>query len=179
MNKLRNTLICLFTCGAALASSAAETSSLDSHLEPLRPLLDKTWKGTFKDSKPDKPTVDVARWERALNGKAVRLLHSINDGGYGGETIIIWDEKQKSVVYYYFTTVGYMTTGTMIFKDGKTITSEKVSGSAGGISEVRATSEILPDGGFHVNAEYLKDDKWTPGHEVTYREDASAKVVFK
>jgi hypothetical protein len=32
------------------------------HLEPLRPLLGKTWKGAFSNSKPDNPTVDVARW---------------------------------------------------------------------------------------------------------------------
>jgi len=63
---------------------AAEEAKLESHLEPLRPLLDKTWKGPFKRSTPDKPVVDVMRWERALNGKAVRVLHSVNDGNYGG-----------------------------------------------------------------------------------------------
>jgi hypothetical protein len=53
-------------------------------------LLAKTWKGALKSSEPDKlatanlpearPVVDVMRWERALNGKAIRVLHSINDG---------------------------------------------------------------------------------------------------
>ena len=154
--------------------------SLDSHLEPLRPLLEKTWKGTFKNSKPDKPTVDVARWERALNGKAVRLLHSINDGTYGGETIFVWDEKKQVVSYYYFTTANYMTIGTLTVKDGKFITSETVSGTAGNVTEVRATCELEPDGGFHVISEYMgKDGSWSPGHEVTYRESPDAKVVFK
>ena len=79
---------------------SADTPSLEPHLEPLRPLLDKTWKGTFKDSKPEKPTVDVMHWERALNGKAVRVLHSINEGIYAGETIIMWDENKQSVTYH-------------------------------------------------------------------------------
>ena len=152
--------------------------SLDSHLEPLRPLLGKTWKGAFKDSKPDKPTVDVSRWERILNGKAVRVMHSINEGVYGGETIFVWDEKNKTVAYYYFTTAGFMTTGTATFKDAKVVTRETVSGSADGVTEVRATCEILPDA-FHVKSEYLKNGEWTPGHEVTYHEDASAVVKFK
>src|SRR3954451_17497612 len=98
--------------------------SLDAHLEPLRPLLGKTWKGAFKESKPEKPVVDVTHWERILSGKAVRVMHSLNDGAYGGETIFIWDEKKQTVAYYYFTTAGYMTTGTATFKDGKVITRE-------------------------------------------------------
>jgi hypothetical protein len=165
---------------AAFQSSAlADQPSLNPHLEPLRPLLGKTWKGTFKDSKPEKPTVDVSRWERTLNGQAVRALHSINQGVYGGETIFIWDEKKQSVVYYYFTTAGFMTTGTLEVKGGSIVTREEVQGDAGGVTEVRATSEIRPDGQFHVKAEYLKKGQWELGHEVTYQPDDSVLVVFK
>jgi hypothetical protein len=170
-------VLAFWSAAASLAGS--ETSTLNSHLEALRPLLGKTWKGTFLNSKPEHPTVDVARWERALNGQAVRLTHSINQGVYGGETILLWDEKKKSVVYYYFTTGGFMTTGTMEVKDGKILTHEEVQGDAGGVTEVRSTSEILPAGKFHVKAEYLKNGEWTLGHEVTYEVDESAQVVFK
>ena len=170
-------VLVLFLGWVNLARAEGE-SSLDSHLEPLRPLLGKTWKATFKESKPEKPTVDVARWERILNGKGVRVLHSINEGAYGGETIFMWDEKRQAVAYYYFTTGGFMTTGTATFKDGKVITSEVVSGNANGVTEVRGTSEILPDS-FHVKTEYLKNGEWASGHEATYREDASASVKFR
>jgi hypothetical protein len=169
----------LFFCvGTTVAATAADTT-LDPHLEPLRPLLDKTWRGPFKDSKPDKPTVDIAHWERALNGQAVRMLHSINDGVYGGETIIMWDQKKQSVCYHYFTTAGFKTTGTMSFDKGQVTTHEEVVGSTDGITEVRGTSEIGSDGTFHVKTEYLKNGQWVPGHEVTYRPDPSAQVVFK
>ena len=153
--------------------------AVDPHLEPLRPLLGKTWKGVFKNSKPDKPTVDIMRWERGLNGKAVRVLHSINDGAYGGETIFMWDEKKQAVTYHYFTTAGFMTVGTLSSKGGKLITHEVVSGSAGGVTEVRGTSELLPGGAFCVKTEYLKEGKWEPGREVVYTEDPTAEVVFK
>lgn len=164
---------------AASSALGAESPSLDPHLEALRPLIGKTWKGTFKNSTPEKPIVDVMSCERALNGKAVRSLHSINDGVYGGETIYMWDEKEKTIRYHYFTTAGFMTVGTLTVEDGKWISHEVVKGPSGGVTEVRGTSEVLPDGTLHVKAEHLKGGKWEVGHETTYREDAEAKVVFK
>ena len=164
---------------ATINLSGADQPSLDPHLEPLRLLLEKTWKGTFESGKTEKPTVDVMHWERALNGKAVRILHSINDGDYGGETIVIWNEKDRVLTYHYFTTAGFTTAGTMTVKDGKITTHEVVEGNAGGVTEVRGTSELLPDDTVHVKAEYLKEGDWRPGHEATYRKDPAAKVVFK
>ena len=144
----------------------------------MRGWLGKTWKQQPAEGAAS-GKIDVARWERALNGKAVRILHSINDGEYGGETVATWDDAKKSVVYHYFTTAGFMTTGTMSFEGGKMMSNEKVSGSAGGVSEVRGTAEIAPDGTFRMKTEYFKDGKWQPGRDVTYREDGAAKVVFK
>lgn len=167
------------TFGIALTLAAGDSPALDPHLESLRPWLDKTWKGEFKDSKPDSPKVDIVRWERALNGKAVRILHSLNDGAYGGEAIVRWDEAKQAVTYHYFTTAEFTTKGTMSVKDGKIITHEVVSGNAGGITEVRAEFELRRDGTYLVKAEHLKDGVWSPAREATYREAPTAKVVFK
>jgi hypothetical protein len=176
-------LHCLAILGCGLTVtihlSAADQPSLETHLEPLRPLLEKTWKGTFRSSKPDKQTVDVMRWERALNGKGVRVLHSVNDGSYGGESMFRWDEAKQAVTYHYFTTAGFMTVGSMTFKDGQMISHEVVSGGAGGVSEVRGTSELLKNGALRVKTEHLKNGEWQPGREVTYNEDPGAKVLFK
>ena len=165
-------------CAAPLLAFATESASLDSNLEPLRPWLGKTWKSDAAEGS-EKPKIDVSRWERALNGKAVRILHSINDGEYGGETIVTWDPARKSVVYHYFTTAGFTTNGTMTFDGGKVITNEKVSGNANGVTEVRGTGEIGGDGTFRMKTEYLKNDKWQPGRDATYRVDAAATVIFK
>lgn len=73
-------VVLLASPACALSATGGYPPSLDPHLAPLRPFLGKTWKGAFENSKPGKPTVGVQRWERALNGKAVRLLHSSNDG---------------------------------------------------------------------------------------------------
>ena len=165
--------------GGTIAMAVAEALPLNPNLEALRPLLEETWKGTFSNSKPDKPTFDVETWERALNGQAVRHIHSVNDGTYGGEALPFWDDERKIISVYYFTTTGFMSIGTLDFKDGKFIGHEDINGNADGITEVRSVSELLPDGKFHVRAEYLKDGKWTFGREATYEGSLESKVTFK
>jgi hypothetical protein len=159
-------------------ATAAESTTLDPQLEGFRPLLGKTWRGEFKRSTPEKPMIDVARWERALNGKAIRVLHSVNDGAYGGETILRWDKEAQQIAYHYFTTAGFMTTGTMKIENNRFIGLEKVIGT-NGITEVRSTMERRSDGTLLAKAEYFKDGKATGGREVLYREEAGAEVKFK
>lgn len=177
----KSMLIFLFMALFAFHSTGAEKEQevLSPHLAPLKPYIGKTWKGEFSSSTKEKPMVDVSRWERALNGQAVRVLHSINDGEYGGETIVVWDAKEEGIVYFYFTTAGFYTKGTMKFEDGKILSHEYVTGNEQGITEVKAITEVLPDGRFHSKSQYLKNGEWVDGHEVTYREDPKAEVIFK
>jgi hypothetical protein len=160
---------------AGAAVHGADT--LAKELELLRPFLGKTWKGEFKNSTPDKPRIDVAKWERALNGQAVRILHSVNDGSYGGESIIMWNKKNQRLEYHYFTTAGFMTHGTMKVDGKKLITRETVTG--GEVTEVEATTELTADGKLRVTAQYFKDGKPTGGREMTYGEAPNAQVIFK
>ncbi len=174
----------LFTGMATLlllapAASAGETGPLETPLEPLRPFLGKTWRGEFKDSKPEQPVIDVSRWERALNGHAVRILHSVNDGNYGGESLIFWDQEKGAICYYYFTTAGFYTTGTMTIAGGRLTALEKVTGNTNGITEIRSTYELRPDGKLASKSAYIKSGESTGVREVVYREDAKAEVKFK
>ncbi len=164
---------------AAPVLAEAGDEKLAEQLKPFAPLLGKTWKGDFKNSTPDMPLFDTVRWERALNGQAIRIVHSVNDGIYGGETTIIWDAKRKTLAYWYFTTAGFRTEGTMKYANGEWTAHETVVGNAGGITEVRSTSKILPDGRLRVKAEYLKDGKWGEAREVNYKVAPTAKVIFK
>jgi hypothetical protein len=162
----------------ALASGAAAVE-MNKHLAPLAPLVGKTWRGTVSPPGAAKPAVDVSRFELALNGQAVRNRHSIDDGAYGGETFIVWEEARQALVYYYFTTAGFYTTGTISVEDGAIVSHEIVKGAAGGIAEVKATSRVLPDGRLHVKSRYLKDGQWQDGRETYYVEDPQAVVRFK
>ena len=185
MNAMKRTLpirtLVTITISLAVASSiaAGDQPSVDPHLEFLQPWLDKTFKSEDKEASSGKPTTDVARWDRALNGKAVRITHSLNDGAYGGEVIVRWDEEKQAVCYHYFTTDTFWTEGTMNFKDGKITSHEFVKGKAGGVTEVRATLEMQPDGTYLQKSEFLKDGKWSPGREALYRPDPAARVIFK
>jgi len=151
----------------------------DDRFVPLKPFLGKTWKGEFKDSTPEKPIYDVSKWELILNGKAVRIMHSVNNGEYGGESIIIWDDSKKCLVFYYFTTAGFYTNGTITIEDGKMTSHEYVTGNENGITEVKSESKISPDGKLHTKSFYLKDGQWIDGHEISYSEDELAQVIFK
>lgn len=175
---MKRTLVALLLLSSAVSIAVAQ-DSLSVHLKPLAPFVGKTWKGVFRQSTAENPQIDVARWERALNGRAVRILHSVNDGAYGGETIVVWDAKRESLVFSYFTTAGFFTTGTAWFEDGVLVTHESVTGDAGGITEVRGTSAILPDGTMRAVSRYFQNGAWVDGHEILYREDASARVVFR
>jgi len=160
----------------ATSVPAAEPSP---RLAPLKAMLGKTWKAALPGAASEKPKFDVQRWELALNGQAVRILHSINDGDYGGEAIFTFDAEKKAIVYTYVTTGGFYTTGTVEAEAGGFKSHEVVHGSATGPSEVEATSRILPDGRLHVKSRYLKDGKWADGHEIFYSVDAKAVVKFK
>jgi len=163
----------------ASAGLATAQEELAEPLKAFKPYIGKIWKGEFANSTPEKPIFDVSRWERALNGQAIRILHSVNNGEYGGETIIFWDKQKASLVFYYFTTAGFFTTGPMKLEDGKMISHEYVTGNQDGITEVKSIGETTADGKLLSTSQYLQNGKWVKGHEVTYVEAPEAQVIFK
>lgn len=156
----------------------AQTGQLDENLKALEPFLG-SWRGEFKSSTPEKPMIDVSLWERALNGKAVRITHSINDGIYGGETIVRWDSEKRAIVYHYFSTADFNSKGTMKISGKKMECHEVVSGNAGGTTEVKATLELTGNDAMQTSSKHLKNGVWEPAHEIRYRRTADLKPVFK
>jgi hypothetical protein len=169
----------LFYLFAAQAMSAVPSDDLNEQLQPFKPYLSKTWKSQPSASGQEKPMVDVSHWERAMNGQAVRVLHSVNEGEYGGETIIMWDLQKKGLVFFYFTTAGFYTQGTMTIENKKVTSHEYVTGNKNNITEVKSVSEFLPDGSLKTQAYYFHNGKWEDGHSFTYVEDPTAEVKFK
>jgi hypothetical protein len=169
----------MLAAAATLVAGTLQSAEIDPRLAPLQPLVGKTWRGELSPPGAKRPVVDVQRFELALNGRAVRSLHSVNDGEYGGETLFVWDDEKKSVVYTYFTTAGFYTTGTMQPEAGVLQFHELVRGTSSGPREVKATSRVLPDGRLHVKSRHLKDGQWTDGHEAYYAVDPKAVVRFK
>lgn len=158
-------------------SVQAEVKGLASELAVFEPYLG-TWQADFPVAEGQAPMQDVSRWERALNGTAIRTLHSINNGMYGGESLIFWDKSQNSVVFYYFTTAGFYTQGRIdILESGEFVAYEEVTGSQEGITQVKSTSR-LDHTQMHVATQYLKNGQWTDPELRTYQR-STLPVVFK
>jgi hypothetical protein len=160
---------------------ADEQANLHPKLEPLRAYLNQHWQGDLTQPGAEKKVVDRAYWSRALNGQAIKTVHSINNGDYGGESFIFWDEAKQSLAYYYFTTAGFYTHGTMQFDTtvGQIIAIEKVENNQNGISEVKSFSRIMPDGTMEVKSSYLQNGNWVDGHSASYKKVAQQQIIFK
>ena len=133
----------------------------------------------FANSTKEKPVFDVSHWERILNGMAIKITHSVNDGEYGGISIITWDENKSSLVSSYFTTAGFTTNALMHFEDGKLISLEDVTGCENGITKFKAIIQFLENGDLQNSSKYFMNDKWVDGHTIYYKETPNAKPVFK
>lgn len=177
---MKRLLMSLALLVGGIAGRAEEEKPLNEGLQVFAPVLGKVFKGEMSGSTPEKPIHDVVKYERALNGTAVRSFHSINDGAYGGETLVRWDGEAGKLVFHYFTTQGFMTTGHMEVKDGELHSWEQVvdPDKAGGVTEVRAVSTISAER-ITVKSEYRKDGEWIPGHTATYYPAPEAKVNFR
>ena len=152
---------------------------LPENLKQFEPYIGKTFKGEFANSTPEKPIYDIIHYERVLNGNAIRAVHSVNNGEYGGESIVMWDAEKENLVSWYFTTAGFYTQAIMHFEDGNLIIIEDVTWNENGITQVKAIIGFLPNGHLHNTSQYLMHGNWVAGHEIYYKEDPSAKVLFK
>lgn len=161
--------------------TAVQATELPLHpkLEVFRPFLDSYWQGDLTQPGKQEKTIDRSHWSRALNGMAIKTIHSINDGVYGGESMIFWDEAKQSLAYYYFTTAGFYTHGTMEFDstNNHIIAIEKVENNANGITEVRSVSALQGDT-LKVSSRYLKQGEWVDGHSAQYQRTAAMPIKF-
>ena len=171
--------ILLFFSFGLLISQNNEMENLSKYLEAFEPYIGKTYKGEFAESTPEKPVFDVQRWERILNGNGVKITHSVNNGEYGGESIIMWDSKLEKLVSWYFTTAGFYTQAIVEIDDDKIIVIEKVTGNQNGITEVKSITQLMSNGEKHTKAQYLQNGKWIDGHDIYYKESPEDKIKFR
>ena len=171
--------VAVAACAFAQTGSAAGQESLSEQLEPLRTLVGKTWRGQVAENEAGDPVYDVSRWERVLNGNGIRIVHSVNRGDYGGETMVIWDAELDSLAFYYFTTAGFYTRGTIEAVDGRMVAREDVIGNEDGITVVESTTEFVSADQMLVTTRFLKQGAWTEPTEVTYGAAPDEAVLFR
>ncbi len=163
------------------AGSAGEEPDLHPQLEFFRPYLDTYWIGELSQPGTDKPMTDRSHWQRALNGQAIKTIHSLNHGEYGGESMIFWDEKKQSLAYYYFTTAGFYTHGSMSFDAATNVLEayELVENNGNGITAVKSRSIFdIEAGTLTTSSQYLQNDQWVAGHSSVYRLAGPQEIIF-
>ena len=168
-----------FLCISCQNTDQNMYTNISEHLKSFEPYIGKTFKGEFSNSTPEKPVYDISHWERALNGNAIRIMHSVNNGEYGGESIVMWDTKKESLVSWYFTTAGFYSEAILHFEDEKLISVEDVTGNENGITKVKSEINLLPNGQLVNSSMYLMNGNWVDGHKIHYKEVADAQVIFK
>ncbi|MBE0565099.1 MAG: hypothetical protein IH621_04015 [Krumholzibacteria bacterium] len=171
-------IACALAALLAADQATAEPAAAGDPLDVFKPYCGKTWRGEFTGGDGQAMT-DVSRWELVLGGKAVRTVHSLNDGVYGGESLTYWDPARRTLAFVYVTTAGFRTEGTMAVDAAGFTAHEKVIGDPDGVTEVRSTWRLDDDGSFALASEFLKDGQWVPGHSIRYVEAPEAEVRFR
>ena len=181
MTKLRCIRLFLFVMAAGVAAAEEEPPYLHPELEPFESLLGKTWVGHFAGSPGGAKMEDVVRYERALNGMAVRSLHSLNNGMYGGETLFRWDDSEGKLVFHYFTTQGMVTKGEIRKIDANSFTSIELvedPSKAGGVTRIEALFRVETDR-LVVRSTYFRGEEASSGHSAEYKPAPKREVVFR
>lgn len=142
---------------------------------PFVPLIGKTWRGSGVG--PDGADVeDVARWDWAVGGHAVRVTHAVNGGVYGGETLIA--REGEGFIFHYFTTGGFHTTGTISASAPGVFTIDQTVHGASSIRRLRSNGEVGADGVYRVRTSTEREGAWVETGGFDYRQDASARVIL-
>ena len=177
---MRTIIIILFFLPIlSYSNNSGRVLDLSNHLKGLDPFIGKTFKGTFINSKPEKPNIDIKKWDRALNGNAVRITNSVNNGEYGGERLILWDPEQESLISWYFSTAGIISNSFVKIEKNKLISIEDVSNNENGILKTKTIYFLKKNGKLIYKIKYFMNNMWVDGYEMIYELDSKAEVIFK
>ncbi len=160
-------------CAAAqdLPEAAARAPAA---FDGFRPLIGKTWRG---QAVGQEGVEDVMRWDWALGGHAIRVVHAVNGGVYGGETLYFPDKDTGDVIFHYFTTGGFHTTGVIRPRaEGGWSIEEHVQGAEG--VELLRSVATLGDGVFRTRSLQVKDGEEREFGGFDYRADEAGEIVL-
>lgn len=160
--------------GPSLAQDlpAAEVRAQDP-FEPLYRLIGRTWRG---QAVGQEGVEDVVRWEWAVGGHAVRAVHAVNGGVYGGETLIFPDRDSGELIFHYFTSGGFHTTGVIRPTGPGVFEIEETVHGVEGLERLRSTMTLTDDGTYRTRSLAERDGQWIEFGGFDYRIDNRAEA---
>ena len=160
---------------------SAQTKSeppLSDHLIEMKPFIGNTYKGDFINSTKENPMFDVLSFERALNGNAIKVIHSVNNGEFVGETMVMWNPEKGGLQSWYFTSAGSLTIQNVQIRKNTFISIENVERNQNGITKVKTIMEVLNEDQIKKRTKYLMNNMWKDGSETLYNKINGLKPVF-
>jgi len=151
---------------------------LSEHLIEMKPFIGNTYKGDFINSTKENPMYDVLSFERALNGNAIKVIHSVNNGEFGGETMVMWNPEKRGLQSWYFTSAGSLIIQNVQIKKNTFISIENVERNQNGITKVKTIIEVFHGDQIIKRTKYLMNNLWKDGSETLYNKVNGLKPVF-
>ena len=90
MKNFRNIILVIYSL---FTNQDINGKELSKHLFGFENFINKKFKGEFYNSTKENPLIDVIYFERILNGNAISISHSVNNGAYGGKSIIVGTQR--------------------------------------------------------------------------------------
>lgn len=113
---------------------------------------------------------DYQKWAWVEDGNAILISHALEDGSYGGDTIVRTTDDPNELVYEYVTNAGFTTTGSFrLDHEAGTWTSLELVEGDSPVSEVESKGVMNADGTMRMTSRYLTADGWQEGHGFIYR----------
>lgn len=162
-----------------LNGNAQSGSTDDNPLSVMDPFVGKVYKALVSKADTSAPVYDVSKWEWTLGGKAIRITHSVGDGAYAGETLMTYDQRAGTIVYFYATTGGFYSRGQLRVQDNIFKTTEVVTGSRDGILGVQATGILMDDGSLHMLTSMRTRAGWGEQDTTIYVPAPDAQVIYR
>lgn len=178
---MKKTLAAVLTAAALMGAAPAvvmaqdlPTAEAPAHVfAPFLPLIGKTWRGRHATQEG---VEDVMRWDWAVGGHAVRITHAVNGGVYGGETLIFPDKDSGQLIFHYFTTGGFHTTGVIRPTGPGAMEIEETVHGADGVEMLKSRATLGPDGVYRTRALVERDGQWVEFGGFDYSQDAAARI---
>jgi hypothetical protein len=142
---------------AAPASSAGAGDAPANRFEPLAFLAGSCWKGAF----PDGQSSDEHCFEWVYGGRFLRDRHIVSGqrAPYQGETWYGWDPEKASIVYWYFNSLGGVSTGTAAATEEGIVFPERHA-SGGKVRELRNLWRRTGPDSYRTVLTEKKGDAW-------------------
>ena len=113
---------------------------------------------------------DYQKWVWIEEGDAILISHALEDGSYGGDTIVRTTDDPEELVYEYVTNAGFITTGSFrLDHEAGTWTSLELVEGDSPVTQVESKGVMNADGTMRMTSRYLTAEGWQEGHGFIYR----------